>query len=90
MGDRAGWGPRTREQLEQWLGRVVILHSDDATSRSWGRIRRRPGGEDARPANDSWIAACCLAHQFALATFNVKDFEDFAAHDGLQLITSSQ
>jgi predicted nucleic acid-binding protein len=32
------WGPRTREQLEQWLGRVVILHSDDATSRAWGRI----------------------------------------------------
>ena len=32
------WGPRTREQLEQWLGRVVVLHSDDATSRAWGRI----------------------------------------------------
>ena len=28
--------------------------------------------------------------QFALATFNVKDFEDFAAHDGLQLITASR
>ena len=52
--------------------------------------RRRPGGGDGRAANDSWIAACCLAHQFALATFNVKDFEDFAAHDGLQLITSSR
>ena len=32
------WGPRTREQLEQWLGRVVVLNSDDATSRAWGRI----------------------------------------------------
>jgi len=43
------WGPRAREQLEQWLGRVVILNSDDATSRAWGRIsaaarrRGRPG-----------------------------------------------
>ena len=57
----------------------------------WGRISaaaRRRGRP--RPANDSWIAACCLAHQFARATFNVKDFEDFAAHDGLQLITSSR
>ena len=69
----------------------MILHSDDATSRAWGRIsaaarcRGRP-----RPANDSWIAARCLAHRFALATFNVEDFEDFAAHDGLQLITSSR
>jgi predicted nucleic acid-binding protein len=31
-------------------------------------------------------SACCLAHRFRLATFNVKDFEDFAEHDGLQLV----
>ena len=41
-----------------------------------------------RPANDSWIAACSLAHQFPLATFNVKDFEDFAEHDGLLLVST--
>jgi predicted nucleic acid-binding protein len=83
------WGPRTREDLEHWLGRVVILNSDDATSRTWGRISaaaRRRGR--TRPANDSWIAASCLAHRFPLATFNVKDFEDFAEHEGLVLITS--
>jgi toxin FitB len=81
------WGPRTREDLELWLGRVVVLNSDDATSRTWGRISaeaRRRGRP--RPANDSWIAACCLAHRFPTATFNVKDFEDFAEHDGLQLV----
>jgi predicted nucleic acid-binding protein len=42
------WGARSREQLEQWLGRVVILHSDDATSRAWGRISARPGVGDVR------------------------------------------
>jgi toxin FitB len=47
------------------------------------RRRGRP-----RPANDSWIAACCLAREFPLATLNVKDFEDFAEHAGLQLITA--
>jgi predicted nucleic acid-binding protein len=40
------WGPRTREDLELWLGRVVILNSDDATARTWGRmlsvLRRGP------------------------------------------------
>ena len=40
------WGPRTREDLELWLGRVVILNSDDATARAWGRmlsvLRRGP------------------------------------------------
>ena len=30
------WGTRTREELDQWLGRVVALDSDDATSRAWG------------------------------------------------------
>lgn len=82
------WGPRTREELEQWLGRVVVLDSDDATSRTWGGISaaaRRRGRP--RPANDSWIAACCLAHRFSLATFNVKDFQDFGEHEGLHLIT---
>jgi toxin FitB len=82
------WGPRTREELEHWLGRLVVIHSDDAISRKWGAIsaaarqRGRP-----RPANDSWIAACCLAHGFPLASFNVKDFQDFAAHEGMDLIT---
>jgi len=83
------WGSRTREDLERWLGRVVVLNSDDATSRIWGRISakaRRRGRP--RPANDSWIAACCLAHQFPLATFNAKDFEDFAEHDGLRLVST--
>ena len=48
------WGSRTREVLEQWLDGVVILDSDDATSRTWGRISaaaRRRGRP--RPANDS-------------------------------------
>ncbi len=31
------WGTRTREELDQWLGRVVVLDSDDATSRAWGQ-----------------------------------------------------
>lgn len=81
------WGPRTREELERWLGRMVILNSDDATSRAWGRISaaaRRRGRP--RPANDTWIAASCLGHQFPLATFNIKDFEDYADHEGLHLI----
>jgi predicted nucleic acid-binding protein len=81
------WGPRTREDLELWLGRVVVLDSDDAPSRTWGRISaeaRRRGRP--RPANDSWIAACCLAHDFPLATFNIKDFNDFAEHDSLRLV----
>jgi predicted nucleic acid-binding protein len=35
------------------------------------------------PINDMWVAACCIAFGVPLATFNLKDFEDLARHDGL-------
>jgi toxin FitB len=59
-------------------------------SQEWGRT-----SADARrrvrpwPANDTWIAACCLVHGLPLTTFNRKDFEDFAEHQWLVLLTES-
>jgi predicted nucleic acid-binding protein len=82
------WGRRTREELEDWLSGVVKLDSDLVISREWGRISadaRRRGRP--RPANDTWIAACCLVHGLPLATLNRKDFEDFAEHEGLVLLS---
>jgi predicted nucleic acid-binding protein len=32
------------------------------------------------------VAACCLTFDLPLATMNVKDFKDFAEHEGLTLI----
>jgi predicted nucleic acid-binding protein len=53
-----------------------------------GRLHARLAGQRGRlrPANDTWIAACCLANELPLATVNTKDFADFAAFDGLGLI----
>ncbi|MGH3503607.1 MAG: type II toxin-antitoxin system VapC family toxin [Nocardioidaceae bacterium] len=81
------WGLRRRSELSDWLGRQVILDSDHEVSQTWAYLsaqamqRGRP-----RPANDTWVAACCLAEDMPLATFNVKDFEDFAEYDGLVLL----
>ena len=81
------WGPDRRDELARWLGAAVVLPAGNAVSRTWGRIsasaekRGRP-----RPANDMWIAATCLARGVPLATLNLKDFEDFAAHEGLVLL----
>jgi predicted nucleic acid-binding protein len=47
---------------------------------------RDPAGR-ARPANDTWIAACALSYGLPLATLNAKDFKDFAEHEGLTMIT---
>jgi len=46
-------------------------------------LRGRP-----RPANDTWIAVCCLVCEVPLATLNIKDFADFAEHEGLELVGS--
>jgi predicted nucleic acid-binding protein len=70
----------------------VILDTDVASllhrrAPIWGRLsaetslRGRP-----RPVNDMWIAACCLAYEVPLATLNLKDYEDFAEHQGLSIL----
>jgi len=86
--DLRRWGARNRELLSRWLSRAVVLPYDEDVAATWGYIsaaaihRGRP-----RPANDTWIAACCLVHQLPLATQNVKDFDDYAEHESLELIT---
>lgn len=83
------WGPRRVATFEAWRHRVGLLPYDETVAIKWGEIqgnahlRGRP-----RPVNDSWIAACCLAHGVSLATFNTKDYADYAQHDGLTLIGS--
>jgi hypothetical protein len=80
------WGPSRLADLARWRQHVALLPFDEAIAIKWGemqanaQLRGRP-----RPVNDSWIAACCLAHDLPLATFNTKDFADFAEHDGLRL-----
>jgi len=81
------WGPSRLADLARWRQHVALLPFDEAIAIKWGemqanaQLRGRP-----RPVNDSGIAACCLVHGLPLATFNIKDFKDFADHDGLNLI----
>lgn len=81
------WGPARRRSLDAWLGGRGTLPYTDDVARIWGEItayaarRGRP-----RPQNDSWIAATCLAYDLPLATLNLKDFSDFAQHEGLVLL----
>ena len=81
------WGGPRRAELTDWLAARPTVPYTDEIARIWGEIsahatrRGRP-----RPQNDTWIAACCLAYDLPLATLNVKDFRDFAEHEGLTLI----
>ena len=81
------WGPQRLADMQSFLANVVALPYGDTVATTWGhmqaraQLRGRP-----RPANDTWIAACCLARALPLATLNLKDFADFAEHDGLNVI----
>ncbi|MBN9739175.1 MULTISPECIES: type II toxin-antitoxin system VapC family toxin [unclassified Pseudonocardia] len=81
------WGAVRRINLDTWLTARPTLPYTDDVARIWGEItayaarRGRP-----RPHNGSWIAAACLAYDLPLATSNVKDFSDFAEHEGLVLV----
>ena len=73
--------------IDAWLSRVPKVWCDETVARTWGRLSaetRRAGRP--RPVNDMWHAARCIAAGLPLATLNVKDYQDFADHHGLQLI----
>jgi predicted nucleic acid-binding protein len=83
--EHARWGAKRRETLRSWLDAVPTVPADAAIARRWGAITGSALREGRPlPANDAWIAACCLAHGLALATGNVRDF---AAIRGLELVT---
>jgi predicted nucleic acid-binding protein len=85
------WGRTAKGRLQSWLDGVIVIDSDEDVARTWGQIcayARRRGRP--RPANDSWIAACCLSRDLPLATLNAKDFTDYVEHEGLVLLDSTQ
>jgi predicted nucleic acid-binding protein len=84
------WGPRKLGDLAAWFDRVVVLPYDDAVATTWGKLQARAQRRGRpRPANDTWVAACCLVDELPLATFNTKDYADFAVHDELHLLDLS-
>ena len=79
------WGRRNRDALENWLGGVIILPYSEDVAWTWGRISAAAIQRGrARPANDTWIAACALTYGLPLATLNVKDFRGLRRTRGPQ------
>ncbi|SDT78315.1 type II toxin-antitoxin system VapC family toxin [Actinoplanes derwentensis] len=83
------WGSWKRAQFDRWFIDVPTLPGDPLVAQTYARLsfaaksRGRP-----RPMNDMWVASCCLAHDLPLATLNVKDFDDFRIHHGLEIVTA--
>jgi predicted nucleic acid-binding protein len=83
------WGPARLASFATWLDGVGVVHSTDVIAQTWGQITANAAQRGrSRPQNDTWIAACCRTNGLPLATLNVKDFDHFAEHEGLTLITA--
>lgn len=83
----AGWGDRRRAALADWLERLPVLEGSERVARRWGELT----GTALRagvplPANDAWVAACCLVHAAPLATLNLRHYAQVA---GLQVIETT-
>ena len=87
MDPRPPLGTARLAGLDRFLNQVVVLPYSPNVARIWGELQARAQLRGRpRPINDTWIAACCLTRNIPLATLNLKDYADFADHEGLQLI----
>jgi len=73
--------PQLVEGVRPSRPRLTPSRVTSSEIQAYAQLRDRP-----RPTNDSWIAACCVVRELPLATFNIKDFADFAEHESLQLV----
>ena len=83
------WGLHRRARLDAFRRDKFVMLGDEDIAVRWGRLAaaaQRDGRP--RPANDSWIAACCLVYGIPLATFNIKDYLYFRDEHGLALVTT--
>lgn len=83
------WGPHRRAKLAAFRQGKYVMLGDEDIALKWGELSaaaQRHGRP--RPANDSWIAACCLTYGIPLATFNIKDYMYYQDHHRLALITA--
>ncbi len=81
------WGPQRMANLQAFLPGVVVLPYSPRVAITWGALQAQAQLRGrARPASDTWIAACCLVRDDPLITYNSKDYEDFATHEGLTLL----
>lgn len=72
--------------LDAWLSGKPVITGGKSIAASGANLSAATQRGRPRPVNNTWIGACCLAYDLPLATLNVKDFADFAEHDGLSLV----
>jgi tRNA(fMet)-specific endonuclease VapC len=81
------WGEGRRQELEGYLTRYLILHSDDLMCDRWAHAMNsaRMQGQPIGPA-DAWIAATALLLDIPLITHNGAHYRGV---EGLRVISEA-
>lgn len=82
------WGKRRMTELENAIGRCVLLSPDLRTMHEWANLTavRAQTGQPISCA-DAWIAATALRHGLPLITHNARDFANIP---GLTVLTAPE
>lgn len=81
------WDEKRRQELEEYLTRYLILHSEDQMCVRWAQAVNgaKLNGRPISPA-DAWIAATALLFDVPLVTHNGAHYSGI---DGLRVITEA-
>jgi predicted nucleic acid-binding protein len=79
------WGARRRQELEEYLSRYFVVHSEDQICERWAEAMHsaRSNGQPIA-ASDAWIAATALFLDVPLVTHNGRHYSGVA---GLRVIS---
>jgi tRNA(fMet)-specific endonuclease VapC len=81
------WGEKSRQDLDEYLRRYLIIHSNDQMCDRWAhathsaRLIGRPIGQA-----DAWIASTALLFDTPLVTHNAAHYPDI---EGLRVISEA-
>lgn len=81
------WGEKRCQELEEYLARYLVLHSDDQMCDHWAQATNsaRLSGRPIAPA-DAWVAATALLLDIPLVTHNGGHY---AGVSGLRVISEA-
>ena len=79
------WGERRRQELEEYLSRYFVIHSEDQICGRWAEAvnTARSNGRPIAPS-DAWIAATALFLDVPLVTHNGRHYSGVS---GLRVIS---
>jgi predicted nucleic acid-binding protein len=83
---KANWDQAQIAKLQAFYGQFELIPCDFDIVKTWGKLSglALQAGITV-PANDCWIAACCVSHSYPLLTHNDKHFKALEQH-GLKLL----